>query len=86
MKYEEEEVFLRTVVGHGLERDDLRDEIYVMCKKVVTKFELANICLQFLIFFQFASVEQVCDNQPIILLLICVKKYTNFLLFLHLFG
>ena len=32
MKYEEEEIFLRTVVGHGLERDDLRDEIYVMCK------------------------------------------------------
>ena len=29
MKYEEEEIFLRTVVGHGLERDDLRDEIYV---------------------------------------------------------
>ena len=32
MKYEEEETFLRTVVGHGIDRDDLRDEIYVMCK------------------------------------------------------
>lgn len=32
MKYEEEETFLRTVVSHGLERDELRDEIYVTCK------------------------------------------------------
>jgi len=34
MKYEEEETFLHTVIGHGLERDDLRDELYVMCKNI----------------------------------------------------
>lgn len=34
MKYEEEETFLHTVVGYGIERDDLRDEIYVMCKNI----------------------------------------------------
>ena len=32
MKFDDEETFMRTVIGHGLERDDLRDEIYVMCK------------------------------------------------------
>ena len=34
MKYEEEETFLQTVISQGLERDDLRDELYVICKSV----------------------------------------------------
>ena len=45
MKAEEEENYLRTVVANGIERDDLRDEIYVMCRdiKVFQLFHLQHI-------------------------------------------
>ena len=32
MKGEEEISFLQQVVGNGIDRDEIRDEIYVMCK------------------------------------------------------
>lgn len=69
MKYEEEETFLQTVIGHGLERDDLRDELYVMCKNKSCSLKKVNVMMIFKNFLK------VCVSLPITLLLTCVRRY-----------
>ncbi|XP_046440084.1 myosin-I heavy chain-like isoform X4 [Daphnia pulex] len=59
MKYEEEETFLNTVIGHGLERDDLRDELYVMCMRQSTNNPSPDMCEKIWILLAFCVVAFV---------------------------
>ena len=44
MKNEEEISFLQSTVGHGLDREELRDEIYAQCMRQATGNPSADMC------------------------------------------
>lgn len=42
MKSEEEVTFLQEVVGQGIDREELRDEIYVICKTYALRLMITH--------------------------------------------
>lgn len=44
MKSDEEISFLQATIGHGLEREELRDEIYVQCMRQATGNPSPDMC------------------------------------------